>query len=123
MECGVHLLVFMILLSILMEAGHTKFNPDWHFGLWKVKWRHTSVETLQEMADSVTRSSKNGHNIPQLVDDDEKPVRFYDWASFLKKMLTPIPQLKSYHHLQNVNVKVLTFDLIFSVLMPLSAIF
>ena len=20
----------------LMEAGHTKFNPDWHFGLWKV---------------------------------------------------------------------------------------
>ena len=38
----------------LMEAGHTKFNPDWHFGLWKVKWRHTSVETLQEMADSVT---------------------------------------------------------------------
>jgi hypothetical protein len=34
----------------LMEAGHTQFNPDWHFGLWKVKWRHTSVETLQEMA-------------------------------------------------------------------------
>jgi hypothetical protein len=66
----------------LMEAGHTKFNPDWHFGLWKVKWRHTSVETLQEMADSVTRSSKNGHNIPQLVDDDEKPVVFYDWAPF-----------------------------------------
>ena len=94
----------------LMEAGHTKFNPDWHFGLWKVKWRHTSVETLQEMADSVTRSSKNGHNIPQLVDDDEKPVVFYDWASFLKKIFKPIPQLKSYHHfryLQNVNVKVL----------------
>ena len=20
----------------MMEAGHTKFNPDWHFGLWKV---------------------------------------------------------------------------------------
>lgn len=20
----------------LMEAGHTKFSPDWHFGLWKV---------------------------------------------------------------------------------------
>jgi hypothetical protein len=19
-----------------MEAGHTKFHPDWHFGLWKV---------------------------------------------------------------------------------------
>jgi hypothetical protein len=20
----------------MMEAGHTKFSPDWHFGLWKV---------------------------------------------------------------------------------------
>jgi hypothetical protein len=19
-----------------METGHTKFHPDWHFGLWKV---------------------------------------------------------------------------------------
>ena len=19
-----------------MEVGHTKFHPDWHFGLWKV---------------------------------------------------------------------------------------
>ena len=94
----------------LMEAGHTKFNPDLHFRLWKVKWRHTctSVETLQEMTESVTRSSKNGHNIPQLV--DEKHVVFYDWASFLKKMFKPITQLKSYHHfryLHNVNVNVL----------------
>jgi hypothetical protein len=48
---------------------------------FEVKWRHTctSVETLQEMAESVTRSYKNGHNIPQLV--DEKHVVFYDWAS------------------------------------------
>ena len=94
----------------LMEAGHTKFNPDLHFRFCKVKWRHTctSVETLQEMAESVTRSYKNGHNIPQLV--DEKHVVFYDWASLLKKMFKPITQLKSYHHfryLQNVNVKVL----------------
>jgi hypothetical protein len=45
------------------------------------------------MADSVTRSSKNGHNIPQLVDDDETPVVFYDWASFLKKMFNPKPKV------------------------------
>jgi hypothetical protein len=56
-----------------MEAVHTEFNPDWHCGLWKVKWRHTSAETLKEMTGSVTRSSKNSHNIPQLIDDDEKP--------------------------------------------------
>ncbi|KAJ8313655.1 hypothetical protein KUTeg_008216 [Tegillarca granosa] len=40
----------------LMEAGHTKFHLDWHFGLWKVKWRTTTIETLKELADSVTKS-------------------------------------------------------------------
>ena len=56
----------------LMEPVHTEFNPDWHLGLWKVKWRYTTPERLQEMADSVTISSKNSHSIPQLIDDDEK---------------------------------------------------
>ena len=38
----------------MMEAGHTKFNPNWHFGLWKVKWRHSTVETLDEIAAIVS---------------------------------------------------------------------
>lgn len=80
-----------------MEAGHTKFHPDWYFGLWKVKWRTTTVETLKVLADSVPKSSRNGHNIPQLVNDLECPVTFYDWSGFLKKFFKPIPHLKSYH--------------------------
>ena len=63
----------------LMEAGHTKFHPDWHFGLWKVRWRGSTVETMTEMAESVSQSSRGGHNIPQLVDDQDSPVHFYDW--------------------------------------------
>nr|XP_022294254.1 uncharacterized protein LOC111104539 isoform X2 [Crassostrea virginica] len=82
----------------MMEAGHTKFNPDWHFGLWKVKWRHSTVETLDELAASVSKSSRNGHNIPQLVDDPAVPVLFYDWATFFKRIFKPIPSLKTYHH-------------------------
>ena len=45
-----------------MEAGHTKFNPDWHFGLWKMKWRHSTAETLEDVVSSVCRYSRNGHN-------------------------------------------------------------
>lgn len=82
----------------MMEAGHTKFNPDWHFGLWKVKWRHSNVETLAEIAASVLKSSRNGHNVPQLVDDPVAPLFFYDWATFFKRIFKPIPSLKSYHH-------------------------
>ncbi|KAJ8316113.1 hypothetical protein KUTeg_006127 [Tegillarca granosa] len=82
----------------LMEAGHTKFHPDWHFGLWKVKWRMSTVETLEEVAESVTKSSRNGHNIPQLVGDAQRPVIFYDWSKYLKEYFKPIPHLKTYHH-------------------------
>ncbi|KAJ8303681.1 hypothetical protein KUTeg_018791 [Tegillarca granosa] len=82
----------------LMEAGHTKFHPDWHFGLWKVKWRMSTVETLEEVAESVTKSSRNGHNIPQLVGDAERPVIIYDWSKYLKEYFKPIPHLKTYHH-------------------------
>lgn len=82
----------------LMEAGHTKFNPDWHFGLFKAKWRHCSVETLEQVAGCVLQSSKNRHNIPQLVKDPEKPVIFYDWAVYLSQYFKCIPSLKKYHH-------------------------
>jgi chorismate mutase len=34
---------------------------------FQVKWRHYSAETLQDIAQSVTDSSRNNHNIPQLV--------------------------------------------------------
>ncbi|VDI57028.1 Hypothetical predicted protein [Mytilus galloprovincialis] len=58
------------------EAGHTKFHPDWHFGLWMVKWRHYS-------AKSITASSRKHHNIAQLVDDEGCPVKFCDWKLYL----------------------------------------
>ncbi|XP_053391377.1 uncharacterized protein LOC128554153 [Mercenaria mercenaria] len=41
----------------LMEAGHTKFSPDWHFGVFKSKWRHCTVETLDHIATCVLLSS------------------------------------------------------------------
>ncbi|XP_076088322.1 uncharacterized protein LOC143058761 [Mytilus galloprovincialis] len=58
------------------EAGHTKFHPDWYFGLWMVKWRHYS-------AKSITASSRKHHNIAQLVDDEDCPVKFCDWKLYL----------------------------------------
>lgn len=100
-----------------MEVGHTKFHPDWHFGVWKVKWRVSTVETMTELADSVSKSSRNGHNIPQVVNDQRYPVLFYDWSSFLKQFFKPIHQLKSYHHFRFVQYKffiVLVYILLYS---------
>jgi hypothetical protein len=43
-----------------------------------VKWRQYSAETLQDIAQYVTDSSRNNHNIPQLVQDEGCPVKFYE---------------------------------------------
>ncbi|XP_062612907.1 uncharacterized protein LOC134274662 isoform X2 [Saccostrea cucullata] len=82
----------------MMIAGHTKFEPDWHFGVWTLKWRNSNVETLSEVAETVAHSSKNGHNIPQLTDDAEMPVVFYDWKAYLQQFFKPLKNLTKYHH-------------------------
>jgi hypothetical protein len=65
---------------------------------FQVKWRHYSAETLQDIAQSVTDSSRNNHNIPQLVQDEGCPVKFYDWKTFLKQFFKPLSSLTTYHH-------------------------
>ena len=46
------------------------------------------AETLQDIAQFVTDSSRNNHNIPQLVQDGGYPVKFYDWKTFLKQLFS-----------------------------------
>ncbi|XP_033725205.1 uncharacterized protein LOC117315170 [Pecten maximus] len=91
---GLHIVV----QYYMMIAGHTKFDPDWHFGVWKLRWRSSNVETLEEVAKTVTHSSRNGHNIPQLVKDEDKPLIFRDWKSYLKQYFKPLKNLTKYHH-------------------------
>jgi hypothetical protein len=63
-----------------------------------VKWQHYSAETLQYIVQSVTDSSRNNHNIPQIVQDEGCPVKFYDWKTFLKQFFKPLSSLIAYHH-------------------------
>ncbi|KAH3705704.1 hypothetical protein DPMN_080782 [Dreissena polymorpha] len=53
----------IITLSFML-IRHTKFTPDWHFGIWKSKWRNFNAEMLSDVAASVGLSSRTGHNIP-----------------------------------------------------------
>ena len=75
-------------------AGHTKFAPDWCFGLIKQCYRRTRVSSLEEFAQVVRDSSQSGVNIPSKVDleDGTVLVKTYDWQAFLLKAL------KKYHH-------------------------
>ena len=86
-----------ITLSFLV-VGHTKFAPDWCFGLLKKRLRLTKIGTLADIAKAVDDSAVV--NVPQLCSTQERMVVVptYNWKSELSHHFKIIPQLKSYHH-------------------------
>ena len=66
-----------------MTAGHTKFAPDWCFGLLKQKFHRTKVDCLEDIAQVVESSASV--NEVQLVGSQsgEVIVKNYDWTGFL----------------------------------------
>ena len=86
-----------ITLSFL-PVGHTKFSPDWCFGLLKQKYRRTEVGCLNDIADVVQGSAEV--NSVQLVgtQDGEVLVQSYDWTGFLALFFRRITNIKKVHH-------------------------
>ena len=83
-----------------MIAGHTKFAPDWCFGLLKQKYRNTHISNLTDLSNTVTASTVKGINIPQLAgtEDGTVIVDTYNWHKFLEPHFMPLPALKKVQH-------------------------
>ena len=62
-----------------MPVGHTKFSPDWCFGLFKRLFKRTEITCLDDIAQVAENSAHCNH--AQLVGDLSE-VTFYDWNSF-----------------------------------------
>ena len=86
-----------ITLSFLV-VGHTKFAPDWCFGLFKRLYRRTKIGSLKDIARVANTSAEC--NFAQLVcqEDGTTIVPTYDWASFLAPHLKKLPAIKKFHH-------------------------
>ena len=71
-------------MSFLL-VGHTKFSPDWCFGLFKRLYKRTRVSCLDDIADVATKSASVNH--PQLVGhhDGTSIVPFYDWSNYFEE--------------------------------------
>ena len=82
----------------MMLLGHTKFTPDWHFGVWKIKWRQSDAECMEDIAYTVKASSRSGHNIPQRVNDPSRPVVFLNWKTFLENYFKLLKNITKYYH-------------------------
>ena len=90
-----------ITLSFLV-VGHTKFAPDWSFGLFKRLYRRTRVGSLQAIAQVVNDSAKC--NFAQLVVDEDGNtiVPTFDWTTFFATRFKRFVGIKSYHHFRFV---------------------
>ena len=86
-----------ITLSFLL-VGHTKFSPDWTFGLFKQLYRRTKVSSIDDIAAVADASATV--NIAQLVGSQEGQtlVPAYKWDEFFVPYLAKLPGMKKYHH-------------------------
>ncbi|XP_070191657.1 uncharacterized protein [Littorina saxatilis] len=86
-------------------VGHTKFDPDWHFGLWKVKWRRSTSECMNDVVESVRRSTRQSHNLPQVCKDPHHPVVFFNWKEYLGKLFRPLLGISKFHHFRTTSAE------------------
>ena len=90
-----------IMLSFLI-VGHTKFSPDWCFGLFKQAYRKTKIGCLDDIVRVVEKSAEANH--AQLVgtQDGRVLVPTYDWAAFFDHPFRQIALkgIKNMHHLR-----------------------
>lgn len=78
--------------------GHTKFSPDWCFGLLKKKTRRTFISSLFDIGKAVKESATV--NVAELVGlhDGTVLIPTYDWVTFLGQYFKKLPKIKSYYH-------------------------
>ena len=78
--------------------GHTKFSPDWCFGLLKQKTRKTFISSLFDIARSVEESASG--NVAELVGLHSGTVLIpsYDWFTYLGNFFKKLPSIKSFYH-------------------------
>lgn len=88
-----------IIISFLL-VGHTKFAPDWCFGLFKRLFKRTKITCLDDIAQVVEKSASVNH--PQLVGhlDGTSVVPFYDWNKFYDERTTKsaLKGINQMHH-------------------------
>ena len=96
MLAGLHKTITISFLPV----GHTKFSPDWCFGLLKQKFRKSEVNCLDDFVSVVHKSADV--NAAQLVgtQSGEVTVPTHNWSGYLTEYLRKIPHITSQHTLQ-----------------------
>lgn len=79
-----------------MIPGHTKFICDGCFGLIKILYRKSIVNTVDDVVSIINRSTTNNFNIAQRYLNG-KGFQYYDFKSHFQ-MFKKLPNIQKYHH-------------------------
>ena len=73
---------------MFLPVEHTKFSPDWCFGLFKQQYRQTNLGCLDDIVETVNGSATP--SIAQLVGfkSGETIVPTYNWSDHFKEYTT-----------------------------------
>ena len=83
-----------------MIPGHTKFSPDWCFGLLKKTYRRTKVGGLTDLCGVVNDSAAVNIAQPTGLEDGSVVVTTYDWQNYFSRFCTKVKGIKKLHHLR-----------------------
>ena len=85
-----------------MPVGHTKFSPDWCFGLLKRKYRKMRIGCLDDVVRAVNQSGSP--NVAQLVGTQagDVIVPMYNWSEYFEDVTikTALKGISHMHHFQ-----------------------
>jgi hypothetical protein len=81
-----------------MVAGHTKFAPDWCFGLLKQAFRRSKVATIQCMEKVVNGSADCNVAQPVGLEDGTVFVPMYNWQAMLSPFGKHLKGIKEQAH-------------------------
>ena len=83
-----------------MVPGHTKFSPDWCFGLLKKRYRRTKVGGLTDLVTVVNESASVNVAQPTGREDGSPIVTTYNWQEYFSTFCTKVKGIKKLHHLR-----------------------
>ena len=83
-----------------LPVGHTKFSPNWCFGLFKRRYRKMKIGCLDDIVAAVNQSA--APNFAQLVgsQDGTTIVPMYNWSDYFeeKTVKTALKGITQMHH-------------------------
>ena len=85
-----------------MPPGHTKFSPDSYFGLFKIKYRKSTIDSLGDLVACVSHASEKGALVPQPYGKHlgfRDPIYEYrHWCHYLERFFKPIDGITDYNY-------------------------